>query len=331
MILADIREALYDVVVPHINSEDNIVKFNKYLNEIQERFINSGKWKGTTREIAIAATDYFITLPPRFSSCLAARFSATNTGNLVDIKSQWFKYLPGGSYLWSAAAWASAGYTNKLADMGDGFCTFTDAPYAKYYLKFTRENVGDNNLQVLVKGNDENGDAIFTDVGGSSYEGIIVTLNAATVTTTQQFSGQISFLQKHSSQGYIKLEAVDVATAAVTTIGRYMPGETIVNYRRYATGGTTGDTSTVNAICKLRYIPCKLDSDEVIPSNLGALKNGLSALKYEAEGDKQMYKTYFADGLNLLNDEVREARGGAQFSLRIDPAAFQFNRLYPGR
>lgn len=331
MILSDVREQLYRTVVPHINSEDNIVRFNQYLNEIQERYINSGKWNGTTKEVVMSATDEFITLPPRFASCLAVRYTGTEGGSLVDIRNQWFKYLPGGSYLWTPSSWESVGYSTKLADMGDGFCTFANSPYDSYYLKFTRENAGDNNLLVLVKGYDVNGDSIYTDIGSSSYEGLTVTLSAPSITTAQVFVGQITFVQKQPSQGFVKLEAVDVATSATTVIGRYMPGETVANYKRYATGGVAGDIQTVNAICKLRYLPCKVDSDEVFPSNIGALKNGLASLKYEDEGDKESYKQFFADGIQLLNDEVREARGGAVFTLKIDPAAYQFHKLYQGR
>ena len=80
----------------------------------------------------------------------------------------------------------------------------------------------------------------------------------------------------------------------------------------------------------MRFTPAVADSDEVIPSNANALRAGLAALKCDAEGDVTRRDSYFADGLKLLSDEARENRGGARFSLSIDPTAFQFGRLYQG-
>jgi hypothetical protein len=88
---------------------------------------------------------------------------------------------------------------------------------------------------------------------------------------------------------------------------------------------------TVAALCKLRYTPAVADSDEIIPSNYGALRAGLAALKCEKEGDAARRDLYFNDGLRMLSDEARENRGGARLCLKIDPRAFQFYRLWPGR
>lgn len=331
MILSEAREALYKAVVPNLNSEDMVDTVDEYLNMAQERLINSGKWKGMTREIAVTAPTSFITLPPRFVSCLALKFVTDDLSTSISLRNQWYRYLTGGTYLTSSSSWIAAGYGAVSDDMGDGFCTFADSPYDEYYLKFTRGNPGDNNLSILVKGYDEDDEIIFTDDGSSSYEGIITTLSAATIQTTQKFTNQIYFLRKQVSQGYILLDAVDTVTGATTRIGNYMPGETSPSYHRYLTGDVSDTFDTVAAICKLRYLRSVTDSDEVVPSNLGALTNTLIALKAEREGDKDRYDKFFGSALLLLNDETRESRGGVRFSINIDPSAYQFGNLWQGR
>lgn len=332
MILSDVRELLFDAVVPHINDEGKVDLVDKYINLAQERLINSGKWKGMTQEIALTAPTNFITLPPRFVSCLAIRYlvSDQSLSSSVSIRNQWFRYLNSGVDLTAPDSWFSCGWVS-VDDLGDGFCTYADSPYDSYYLKFTRSNPGDINLGILVKGYDSAGNIIFTDNGGESYEGIITTLSAATIQTSQVFTNQILSLRKQISQGYIALDAVDAATGGTTRIGYYMPGETQPSYHRYLTGDISTTYDTVNAICKLRYLPSITDSDEVVPSNIGALRNMLIALKHETEGNKAGYMQYFADAIMLLNDETRESRGGSRLSLNIDATAYQFSNLWQGR
>jgi len=109
-----------------------------------------------------------------------------------------------------------------------------------------------------------------------------------------------------------------------------MPSETTPSYHRYA-NGCTSDDSWVAVIAKIRYTPAVVDSDEVVPSNMGALRAGLAAIKCESEGDTVRRDQFIADGLRMLGDEARENRGGVRFALRIDPMAFQFGNLYQGR
>lgn len=326
MILSEARDLLFDVVVPTIDNQVNVDKFNRYINLVSERFINSGKWLGMMKEIAVASSGGYFTLPPRFVAALAVKDGMT--GCPVQLASRWYAYRYGMA-LQDSSLWATYGYSGAI-DMGDGFVTFKDSPYATYYLRFTRASVDDAGMQVLLKGRDENGDAIFTNVDPASYEGMTVTLTASVTTTTQKFSGRLEFLQKLRSKGYLYLDAVDVSTGGVTRIGYFAPNETVPNYHRYAVGCASED-SWVSAICKVRYMPAVADSDEVIPSNVGALRAGLAAIKCENEGDTVRRDQFIADGLRMLGDESRENRGGVRLALRIDAQAFQFAHLWQGR
>ena len=328
MILSEARELLFDVVVPTIDNQNNVDKFNRYLNLVQERFINSGKWLGMMKEIAVVSTGGYFTLPPRFVSALAVKDGGC--GCPIQLASRWYAYRYGvGVAMRDSSLWPIYGYSGAI-DVGDGFATFKDSPYAVYYLRFTCGSAADVGMQVLVKGYDENKLPIFTQVDPISYEGMTVTMTTAIVTTTQKFSGRIEFLQKLRTKGYLYLDAVDVVSGATTRIGYYAPSEVTPCYHRYANGCTMED-SWVAAICKIRYTPAVADSDEVIPGNAGALRAGLAALKCESEGDTVRRDQFLADGLRMLSDEARENRGGVRFALRIDPQAFQFANLYQGR
>ena len=328
MILSEARELLFDVVVPSLDSQANVDKFSRYLNLVQERFINSGKWLGMMKEIAVVSSGGYFTLPPRFVSALAVKDGGC--GCPIQLSNRWYAYRYGtGVATRDSSLWPIYGYSGAI-DIGDGFTTFKDSPYSVYRLRFTCASAADVGSQILIKGRDENGDAIFTQEDPISYEGMTVTMVSAIENPAQKFSGRIEFLQKLRSKGYLYLDAVDAASGAATRIGYYSPSETAPCYHRYANGCTAAD-SWVAAICKIRYIPAVADSDEVIPGNAGALRAGLAALKCDAEGDTVRRDQFLADGLKILSDEARENRGGVRYSLRIDPAAFQFANLYQGR
>ena len=326
MILSDARELLYEVVVPTIDNEENVAAFNRYINLVSEHYINSGKWNGMIREIALTAGDGYFTLPPRFVAALAAK---NCMGCPLSIANRWFAYRYASYCMDDFATWTSFGY-GGVQDMGDGFTTFLDSPYASYYLRFTRATIEDAGMQVLVKGSDSTGTPVFSlSPDNVSYEGATITLTNVVTTTTQAFSGRLDYLQKRRSRGYLALDAVDTITGATTRIGYYAPSETTPCYHRYWMGCDACDS--VIALCKIRYTPAIVDSDEVIPGNARALRAGLAALKCEKEGDVTRRDAYFADGLKILSDEMRETRGGARFGLRIDATAFQFARLWQGR
>lgn len=339
MILSEARELLFDVVVPTIDSQESVDKFNRYLNLVQERYINSGKWAGMIREALIAAENGVFTLPPRFIAALAAKSICVNGSSRgvypLQIINRWFSYRYPASYLLDQGNWITYGYAGAQ-DMGDGFVTFKESPYANYLLRITRASANDHDTKILLKGNDPSGNAIFTEeaVGLTSFEGMIVELTDSVTTPSQVFSGPLQFFQKLRTAGYIYLDAVNsTSLGAVTRIGYYAPSETAPSYHRYWIGCTNGSDKQqyVSALCKLRYTPAVADSDEVVPSNAGALRAGLAAMKCEAEGDLVRSQQFLDSGLKILSDEARESRGGARFGLKIDPTAFQFYRLWQGR
>lgn len=123
--LSEARSQLYSAIVPSIDSQSSIDRFNSYLNLAQERLINSGKWNGTILPVRFYSPDGMITLPRRFVSALAAKWHK-NTGTdswatgPIKIRNGWFSYLNPISDLWTASYWPRYGYNETFFDdLGD--------------------------------------------------------------------------------------------------------------------------------------------------------------------------------------------------------------------
>lgn len=322
--LSEARSQLYQSILPSIDNQASIDRFNTYLNLAQERLINSGKWNGTILPVRFYSPTGMITLPRRFVSALAAKWvKESGSGNYatgpIKIRNGWFSYLNPISDLWTASYWPRYGYNETFFDdLGDGFVTFSNTTFENYTLKLKIDNAEDAGESVIIKGKDENKEDVSIEVA----------LANPTVTTSQLFSGQISFFTKPMTKGSVELYAVNGAEEE--KIGSYEPTETTVSYHRYAVPNEPS-VDYLDVLCKIRFVPCVYDSDEVIVSNLGALKNMLMSLKWEDEGDMERSEMFFMKALQLLNGENREVRGGSQWKLNIDRAAMQFENLWPGR
>jgi len=321
--LGEARQQLYASIVPSIDNQSNIDRFNSYLNLAQERLINSGKWNGTILPVRFYSPSGIITLPRRFTSALAAKWNkdtgnGNNASGPIKIRNGWFTYLTPISDLWTASYWPRYGYNETFFDdLGDGFATFANPTYETFTLKIEIENALDANKQVIIKGKDENNNDVTIDV----------VLTNPNITISQVFRS-INFFQKSITNGAVNLYAVNGTEEE--QIGAYETTETTASYHRYAVPNQP-TIDYLDVLCKIRFVPCVYDTDEVIVSNLGALKNMLTSLRFEDEADLERSEMFFMKALQLLNGESREIRGGSQWRLNIDRASMQFENLWPGR
>jgi len=321
--LGEARQQLYSAIVPSIDNQSNIDRFNSYLNLSQERLINSGKWNGTILPVRFYSPSGIITLPRRFSSALAAKWNKDAGSNHpssgpIKIRNGWFTYLTPISDLWTASYWPRYGYNETFFDdLGDGFATFANPTFASFTLKIEIEDASDQLNQVVIKGKDQNNNDIT----------LTVALVSPDIVVPEVFS-RVDFFQKPITHGGINLYAV--SGAEEEKIGAYEATETTASYHRYSVPNEPS-IDYLDVLCKVRFVPCVYDTDEVIVTNLGALKNMLMSLKWEDEGDMDRSEMYFMKSLQLLNGESREVRGGSQWRLNIDRSAMQFENLWQGR
>jgi hypothetical protein len=113
-----------------------------------------------------------------------------------------------------------------------------------------------------------------------------------------------------------------VVSGTPTELAALEPSVTTAGFHRYKLGTIAADDAypeAVRCLCKLRYTKLVSETDLVLPSNMGALKFGLMALAYEDQNDLDQAMKHWNIAYALLNDEKKEARGGAKINVRFSP------------
>ena len=80
--------------------------------------------------------------------------------------------------------------------------------------------------------------------------------------------------------------------------------------RKYKILQNITSTTEVEGILKRRFVYLNADTDNVYPSNLGALKHALLAVVYEDEGDIQRSTAYWDECYNILHSAKQLNRAG---------------------
>jgi hypothetical protein len=307
LLLGPTREKLSPYVAP-ADADDSVV--NGRLNEVGERFINGGKWKGTMVDVAVSVFDGQITLPRSLETVLGVTFN----GVPKRVRPSWFHILGNGTGR-LAAGKANAG----PVDVAGSFVTFRD-PTAPFYLRAeTDAAIEADNAALTIEGLDEDGEVVYTVDGEAATRGLSLEIDAPTY--TDQPLSAIRAVIKPVTKLPVKLYAVDTTTSAETLIAIYEPGETLPAYRRYLVSERT-ENEPVLVFAKRAHVPAVVDNDELIPPNFGAFKLGILALNYEDTNDLSLARQYWAEAYQLLNSEAKEHFGPNAGGLQIQGAGF---------
>ncbi len=295
--VADCRTALYtEVDATDINSS----LFIPALNEVVERFTNSGNWKGNTPKVTIPAADGFFTLPRWYQSVLVMRYKRVPR----PIFTPFYDFSESGP----GEIQDTDQFYGVMMDMEDGYPTQSDIVTAGT-LRVTISGVADAAKTIRLYGQDASGNVIYDTAGN---QGLNLTTANPTATTTQVFS-VVTGIQAPSNMTLPWTLSV-VNGATVTQIGAYYPGETRPMYKRYRVGETD---EAIHTICRRRFIPLVAETDWVIPGNQSALRWGLKMLAFEKAGQLNEADACFTRAMGFLNDEAKASRGGARPSLNI--------------
>jgi hypothetical protein len=165
--LADVRS----ILAPMVNSSNlNDPLFLQTINEVQERYINSGKWKGSIVTLRYESSTGFITMPYNYAAALALTYDRYP----FPIFTEFHQYVEEGP----GKVNDTLHWPGILIDLGDGFCTQADIPAAGVVRIYS--SASDNGDVVRVYGN-LNGVTVYDSNGN---EGEAVTLAAPFVATT---------------------------------------------------------------------------------------------------------------------------------------------------
>lgn len=293
-------------------TQADILDVNGRINQVLERFISSGKWKGSIVTAQFTVYDGQITLPRSLETVLGWRSLLNADGNCDygwtadrNIYNRWFQFSSH-QYDWDVRC------SPGLLDYGDEFATYRDVT-GPFYLKVTADLTESGTPTILVRGLDENENEIFQSTG---IEGIPINIShAAPVTTSQQFNSVDYWVKPAVSRGIIRLVAMAVSDATETEIAIIQPSELASGYRRYGLAAANSDNSDiVEVLAKRAFFPASADADKLVPGHLGAIKLGLMALAFEEKSDER-FEEYWGNAYTLLDNAQQEFQGDSEVGI----------------
>lgn len=299
--VADVRAQLWQLADPN---DINSPKFLQMLNEVSEKLIYSGKWKGSTIQISFDSSSGFITLPAEHYSVMAMTYNRCPGRTFT----QYHGYQENGpGNLKDTLHWPGI-----LLEVGDGFVTQTDIPSGTSgTLRITLSNAADATKEFRLYGTDASNNVIYDLATG--VEGVPVTGANPTVDTTQVFGNVTGIQAPDGLKGTWTLSYV--VAGVPTQIGAYYPWETRPMYTRYQTGVAE---KTIRILCQRRFRLMKAETDWVIPGNLAALKEAFRSLNYLDGSDDEKAAACFNRALFWLNNEAKAFRAGASTPMNFD-------------
>jgi len=292
--LADVRPILAPMINPS-NTSDPL--FLPMLNEVCERIINNGKWKGSVVMMTFDSSTGFITLPYDFAAVLALTYNGVPS----PVFTQFHRFVEGGP----GEVSDTQNWPGILIDLGDGFATQTDPPAAGVVRVYSS---GTDDGKVIRLYGELNGDVVF-DSSGNEGENVI--LSAPFVATTNQFTS-ITGAAKPLTAARVRLKSWDGTTE--TQVAEYQPNEKRPMYHRYQTGVAS---QAIHVICHRRFIPIVAETDWVIPGNLSALRAGIQSYLFEGASDNDAADVSMSRAYAFLNDEAKTYRAGGRATLNM--------------
>lgn len=300
--LLSVRQSLwqYGSSVPYATATtQDKSNFDAVVNQVVERFLLDGKWRGTFKRVTLRTYGNTLTLPRNLESCLGCDPLTSQGQNVIGlplmIYSRWFEFAAGGIGLTSSNCLSCA--IRGLVQQSDNVQTFND-PTGTFYIRAKATEVSAGGF-TLAGGFDQNSSELFANITLAFANG--------TTTTTQQYTA-MPLIQKVVTTNAVSMYSVDVTSGVETLLCVYAPGETVPAYKRYVMPSAQ-DGDTFLAFCKLAYVPAVADTDIIIPSVTGALKLGLMSLQFEDRNDLERAASYMNQAIALLDADMQELNG----------------------
>jgi hypothetical protein len=268
-------------------------------NEAQERLLNKGLYAGTYGRYSVCVYGGCITLPREFESIIGYNFGSIPG----QVYNQWYEFMENGPGIAPAGDW------KRLIDRGYA-PTFRSLESQKYIKVYT-DLVENSTATILFRGSDSLNNRVQTQENDQYIDGERLSLQTSPVTTSSAFR-DVDAINKTVTKGWVRVYAVDPVTNAESCIAILAPDETLPMYRRYAIPGFENqEGSVVTVLAKRKFIPVTSDDDDLIVTNLGALKMMAIAIEKEENNNLDEAAKYEAKALELLREELREVQGSA--------------------
>jgi len=146
--------------------------------------------------------------------------------------------------------------------------------------------------------------------------------------TTVNAFRSIDAINKTATKGWVRVYAVDPTTGAEYCIAILAPDETLPQYRRYAIPGhEREDGANVTVLAKRKFIPVVTDDDDLIVTNLGALKMMAIAIEKEENNNLDEAMKYEEKAVELLREELKEVEGANIGRPQVQMEAFAMGEV----
>lgn len=303
------------------------------INMVIERLLPALNPEKTIGRFAFPVVSGTITLPRDIKTVLGAFIeypqASTQPGTLcscdlrqlVDVRSRWYEILPGGPIHYTGSA------PNVITDLGTGWSTFDDiTPDDPSFIRVycdVPQPVREGTVDVV--GNDVDGNPIQTLANG-------VYRNKAMIPIPMQgenyFDSDVAFssfvsINKDPTVSRIKLYALSLDKTTQRPIAVYAPDENAPDYRRYRLNWCVVDQpATLVVIAKRQFVPTSDPDADLLITNIGALKNGLQAIRYEDAGDTQRSQNSWKIALATLDTETKDYDGDYKATPQIQSSCF---------
>jgi hypothetical protein len=171
------------------------------------------------------------------------------------------------------------------------------------------------------------GSANYPWLASWSESGSGIVLTELPRTTVNAFRS-IDAINKTATKGWVRVYAVDPTTGSESCIAILAPDETLPQYRRYAIPGLERQEGvTVTVLAKRKFIPVVSDDDDLIVTNLGALKMMAIANEKEENNNLDEAMKYEQKAVELLREELKEVEGANIGRPQIQMEAFAMGEV----
>jgi hypothetical protein len=264
------------------------------INQVVERFLSEGKWRGTLRRITLPIYDEYITLPRELGTILGIKLiTDANCCCVAQLYTRFHEFAT---------------------------CCFDCCNTGVYAVSETAQTflTPDAGFQLRVKSTVSEAKEISFyggwDTDNEEYFGAeTLTIINGSATTTREYNSMppTGGIQKQVTTVPCELYSVD-SDGNETLIAVYAPSETIPAYKKYKVPNCNSQFTSAMVFGKLAYVEAVEDSDIIIPSHWGALKIGLKALQSEDTEEDDMADQDWARAYRMLNADLTEAEGDSE-------------------
>lgn len=304
-------------------------EFRDLVNEAQDRLTNIGDWFETTQVGRFCFQGCEVVFPRWVRTVEGIRLC--NNGE-VPIHNSWWSIIgprtcyPGfASYNW--------GLGTRDSGMSPVYNQVSGNTGKQIAYAITRpEDVGKT---ITLFGTQYGGQPLSEYRGGVWSEGLTITAIAAGGTAlpamTSVLVTKITSVLREATLGvsYVFEYGPDAnGTNALRDLAIYQPTETNPRYRKMRIDGICSELArtddngrrirTLDAICKLQFIPVVNEVDFLLISNFPALKLAIQALRLEDAEDTSGAELKWISAIRELNRELRMDSPSNQISMRVN-------------